>query len=92
MIHDINAQNLAEYATWGNARNTYTGDEDAVRIDYLMHWATPGLRISTSDFVMPQFNVTLSNGDVVSLSDHQAQLVEYTIENGAPNNGFAQYN
>ena len=32
--------NGTQYVSYGNEKNTYTSDEDPIRIDYLMHWAT----------------------------------------------------
>ena len=77
-----------EYISYANERNTYSSGEDPVRIDYLMHWAAPTqhLKMSTSGFALMHFNTTQDDGKVVSLSDHEALMAEYTVvqENQIP--------
>ena len=79
-----------EYISYANKRNTYSSGEDPVRIDYLMHWAAPiqHFKMSTSRFAIMHFNTTLDDGEVVSLSDHEALMAEYTVvqENQMPEN------
>ena len=68
------------FATYGNRRNTYTRAAYPERIDLLMFRARPGLRMRTKDFVMPMFVTRAGGGKAVSLSDHEALLAEYVIE------------
>ena len=78
-----------EYISYANERNTYSSDENPVRIDYMMHWAPiQHFKMSTSRFAIMHFNTTLDDGEVVSLSDHEALMAEYNVvqENQMPKN------
>ena len=78
-----------EYISYANERNTHSSGEEPVRIGYLMHWApTEHLSMSTSGFALMHFNTTLDDGEVVSLSDHEALMAEYNVvqENQMPKN------
>ncbi len=70
------------FATFGNVRNTYTGDACPERIDYLMFWARPGLHMRTTDFVMPMFMTRNGRDQLISLSDHEALHAEFLVEIG----------
>lgn len=68
------------FATFGNADNTYTHNSLPERIDYLMFRAKSYLDMKVVDFSMPLFMTMTAEGQAVSLSDHEALLGVYTIE------------
>ena len=68
------------FATYGNRHNSYTGAAYPERIDLLMFRARPGLRMHTENFIMPVFVTRAGGGKVCSLSDHEALLAEYVVE------------
>lgn len=68
------------FATFGNHHNTYTHDSLPERIDYLMYWAAPNVAMKTVNFTMPMFNTVNKEGQVVSLSDHEALQADFLIE------------
>ena len=69
------------FATYGNRHNSYTRAAFPERIDLLMFRARPGLRMRTKNFLMPVFVTrTGVKGEVCSLSDHEALLAEYVVE------------
>ena len=70
-----------EYISYANVKNTYSSGGAPVRIDYLMHWAaTEQFSMSTSGFSLMHFNTTLDDNKIVSLSDHEALMAEYTVQ------------
>ena len=75
-----NASSHPWFATFGNHHNTYTHDSLPERIDYLMYWAAPHVAMKTVNFTMPMFNTINKEGQVVSLSDHEALQADFLIE------------
>ncbi len=67
------------FATYGNSRNTYTRGAYPERIDLLMFWARPGLAMRTKEFVMPMFMTRSEEGELISLSDHEALLADFEV-------------
>jgi len=68
------------FATFGNADNTYTHNSLPERIDYLMFRAKNYLDMKVIDFSMPLFMTMTAEGQPVSLSDHEALLGIFTIQ------------
>ena len=68
------------FATFGNKYNTYSSDFTPERIDYLMYWASPEVAMCTRNFTMPMYTTQNGEGEVVSLSDHEALSAEFLIE------------
>jgi hypothetical protein len=68
------------FATFGNHHNTYTREDAPERIDYLMYWSKPDIRMCTSKFTMPMYQTKNRQGQVVSLSDHEALQADFLIE------------
>ena len=75
-----NASHHPWFATYGNGHNTYTHDSLPERIDYLMYWAAPNTAMKCVNFTMPMFSTTNSEGNLVSLSDHEALQADFLIE------------
>jgi len=68
------------FATFGNAENTYTHKSVPERIDYLMYRAKSNIDMKVLDFTMPLFMTRTPEGQTVSLSDHEALLSVYSVE------------
>jgi len=68
------------FATFGNAENTYTHTAVPERIDYLMYRAGPHIDMKVLDFSMPLFMTVNSEGRAVSLSDHEALLSVFSVQ------------
>lgn len=68
------------FATFGNAQNTYTHSSQPERIDYLMYRAQNHLNVKVLEFSMPLFMARTPEGQTVSLSDHEALLATFWVE------------
>ena len=68
------------FASYGNEQNTYSSEDAPERIDYLMYWRADHISMSTLNFTMPTYVTKNRNGDVVSLSDHEALSADFFIE------------
>ena len=68
------------FASYGNEQNTYSSEDAPERIDYLMYWRAGHISMSTLNFTMPTYTTKNRNGDVVSLSDHEALSADFFIE------------
>jgi len=68
------------FATFGNDDNTYTRNSLPERIDYLMFRSKSYLDMKVQDFSMPLFMTVNNEGQAVSLSDHEALLGVYTVQ------------
>ena len=72
------------FDTYGNRRNSYTGDSTHNgRIDYLMYTAKgrPGLRVYTKEFKLPRFTwrSSTTGRHRISISDHEPLLADFAI-------------
>lgn len=68
------------FATFGNDDNTYTRNSLPERIDYLMFRSKSYLDMKVLDFSMPLFMTVNNEGQPVSLSDHEALLGIYSVQ------------
>ena len=72
------------FDTYGNRRNSYTGDSTHNgRIDYLMYAAggRPGLRVYTKEFLLPAltWRSRTTGKHRISISDHEPLLADLAI-------------
>lgn len=68
------------FATFGNFKNTYTHSSTPERIDYLMYRSQPHLWVKVLEFTMPFYKTRNSEGKPVSLSDHEALVATFSVE------------
>lgn len=68
------------FATFGNERNTYTRSADPERIDYLLYYSAPWVKMTTYEYSTPVILTRNVKGSHISLSDHEAISCTFVIE------------
>jgi hypothetical protein len=71
----INDEN---YATYGNPQNTYTKDKETWTLDYIFYKSNNNeASIELEEFSVPWITTKKSNGDLITLSDHEPILATF---------------
>ena len=68
------------FSTFGNPTNTYSSGAIPERIDFLLFASRKDVKMRTFNYVLPNLMGRQADGNLISLSDHEAIHAEYLVE------------